>query len=119
MGIEEVLYGFGQGELDIHHPAIGQHHHKKGEPPHGAIHRDHAEGPPIHLGAFAGHELEFDVGGMFRGVYLTDVILEDGIAALKALGPEFLKHLLGTVGMFAQPCGDLLFERVQFTTRAG
>ena len=82
------------GELDVQHPAVAQHHHEEAQPPAGVTHADRAELAPVHLGAFAGGEGERQEGLPARRADLVDIVLDDGDPA--------------GVAALAQPQEDLL-----------
>src|SRR5208283_4846915 len=62
VGGQEVLHGLGEGELDIHHAAVTEHHDEEAEAAGGVAHGDGAELAPVHLGAFAGSEVQGQEG---------------------------------------------------------
>ncbi len=95
---EELLHGLGEGELHIHHAAVGKHHDEKGEPAPGLTHRNRAIGTPIDLGAFTGSEAQGEEGRRASGAYLAYIRLDDGIATLEACFLQALEDLLGTIG---------------------
>ena len=42
VGVQEVLHGLGEGELDIHHAAVAEHHDEEAETASGVAHGDRA-----------------------------------------------------------------------------
>ena len=108
---QEVLHGLGDGELDVQHPAVAEHHHEEAQPAAGVAHADRAELAPVHLGTFAGGEGERQEGRRARRADLVDVVLDDGDPAGVAGLAQPQEDLRGGVGVALQPADDLLLDR--------
>lgn len=114
MAGKELLHTLGDGELDVHQPAVSEHHDEEAEPATGRADRDRTEGAPVDLGAFARSVLEHEEGGF--APHLANELLEDGVPTGIALGPELLEELLGGVAMTFEEGRDLSLKAVE---RAG
>ena len=83
---QEVLHCLGEGELDIQHAAVAEHHDEEAEPSARVAHVDRSELAPVHLGAFARGEGQRQEGRRRGGANLADVVLDDrhpaGVAGL-------------------------------------
>ena len=110
---EEILHRLGDGELHIHLPAISQHHHKEREPALGVVDSDGPVGAPVHLSAFARGERQLQIDWQLRRTDASDVITQDGDAALISLFTQALENLLRTIGVGVEEPGDGRLEGVE------
>ena len=114
---EELLHALGQGELDVQHPAVTEHHDKEAQAPAGRTDGDRTEAAPVHLGAFARGKLQHQEGGLAHRAHQPDELLEDAVAAGVALRLELLQELLGGVGVAFQQGDDLALEESSLLDR--
>jgi hypothetical protein len=113
MAGQEVLQALTDGELDIEHATVAEHHRKEAQAPAGVADGNRSVGAPVDLGALPGGEGERQVGGALGWPDGTHVVLDDTVAAGIALLADTHKDLHGAKRMgFEQP-GDLGFEGVQ------
>ena len=75
---EEVLHGLGDGELDVEHAAVAQHHDEEAQSPAGVADVDAAVVAPVDLGALAGGEVQGEEGRGTHRTYPLEVVLDEG-----------------------------------------
>jgi hypothetical protein len=110
---KELFHALREGELDINHAAVTEHHHKEREPPTCGAHRDGTVTTPIDLGAFAGGKLQHEEGRFVHRADQANKRLEDAVGAPIPLGLNLLEHLLGSVRVALQHGHDWTFEWVE------
>lgn len=98
---EELFEAFLEGEFEVEHAAVTEHHDENGEPALGISDPDQTAGSEIDLGAFAGSEGQGEESRLARRSHGAEVIGEDGIPAGIAVGFEELKQLHGAVFLVA------------------
>ena len=113
VGGEEVLHGLRNSELDIHEPAVAQHHDEEGEPPARRSDANRAVFPPVELGALPGGKGELEECFPAHWAYLAHIVLEDRETTLKAFLAQALVDLLCAVRMGLQQAHDLCLERIE------
>src|SRR5205823_3436443 len=85
MAGQEVVHGLGEGELDIEHRAVTEHHEEEGEPAAARTHWDRAVLAPVHLSAFSRGKLQHEKGRFADRTDQPHIVLEDAISASIAL----------------------------------
>src|SRR5690606_2011953 len=81
MAPQEVLHRLRDGELDVHQPAVAQHHHEEAQPPAGVADVDDAVLAPINLSALAGRKREREERGLAWRSNSAQVVFDDREAA--------------------------------------
>lgn len=112
---QELIHGFGESELQIHHPAVAEDHDKEAQASARRSDLDRPELTPVHLSAFSGSKLQHEKGGFARRPELAHQFLEDGIATGIALLPELLQDLLSCEGVALEHGHDLPLEGIELT----
>ena len=100
MAGEEVFHALAEGELDVDHAAVAEHHDEEARA--GGGWRRPATEPTLPQSTWAqspGREGEAQVGGLAHGPHRAHVVLEDAVAAGVALRAQPLEDLRGAVGM--------------------
>src|SRR5450631_1764037 len=110
---QEELHLLRDSELQVHAPAVAQHHHEEAQAPPGGAHGDGSPLAPVHLGTFTGGEVQPQECFLTARPYEVDVLLDDREAAVEAGLAQALEDLLRAVGMSVEPANDLALERVQ------
>jgi hypothetical protein len=113
VGGQEVLHGLRDGELQVHHAAVAQHHHKEAQAAGGITNMDRAELAPVDLGAIAGSEGQRQEGRRLGRADLVDVVLDDADAAAVAAFTQTLEDLGGRIRMGFEPADNLLFIGIE------
>ena len=111
---QEVLHGFGDGELDVEHPAVAEHHDEEAQAPLAVAHGDRAELAPVHLRTFARREGEREEGLSAWRPYLVNVIPDDGDAPAVAHLTQTQEDLSGGVRMCLKPADDVRLVLIEF-----
>src|SRR5262252_3266913 len=86
-----MLHRLCDGELDVHHPAVGEHEDEEGEAAARVADPDGAEDAPVDLRALAGGEVQLEIDGQLGWPYQADVVAQDGDAAAVSLLAQALK----------------------------
>src|SRR5215475_6211340 len=108
-----MLHRLCEGELDVHHPAVGEHEDEEGEAAARVADPDGAEDAPVDLRALAGGEVQLEIDGQLGWPYQADVVAQDGDAAAVSLLAQALKDLLCAIGVRIQQPRDAPLERVE------
>src|SRR5262245_2075455 len=108
-----MLHRLCYGELDVHHPAVGEHEDEEGEAAARVADPDGAEDAPVDLRALAGGEVQLEIDGQLGWPYQADVVAQDGDAAAVSLLAQALKDLLCAIGVRIQQPRDAPLERVE------
>ena len=110
---QEELHLLRDGELEIHAPAVAQHHQEEAQAPAGVAHVDGAVRSPVNLRALTGLEVQLEEGRLAARADTVDVVLDEGDAATVAGLGQPLVDLLGAVGVSVEPAHDLALEGVE------
>src|SRR5215475_8812463 len=113
MAGEEMLHRLRDGELDVHHPAVGEHDDEEGEATGRVADPDRAEDSPVDLRALAGGEVQLEVDGQLGWPNAAHVVAQDRDAAAVSLLAQALKDLLRAIGVRIQQPRDAPLERVE------
>src|ERR1035438_4350549 len=114
-----MFHRFGQGKLQIHFAAEGQHHDEKGKAALGGSHRNRTSASPVHLGALSRGKVKRQESRSRFGAHLAHEILDDGVTSLEAAFLELLENLLGRVSMLFQQADNVALERIDFAGALG
>jgi hypothetical protein len=107
---QEELHLLRHGELQVHAPAVAQHHHEEAQAPARVADSDGAELTPVDLRALAGLEVQLEEGRLPARPDAVHVVLDDGDAAGVAGFGQPLVDLLGAVRVGIEPAHDLALE---------
>src|SRR5262245_622961 len=110
-----MLHRLCDGELDVHHPAVGEHEDEEGEAAARVADPDGAEDAPVDLRALAGGEVQLEIDGQLGWPYQADVVAQDGDAAAVSFFAQALEDLLRAIGVRIEQPGDAPLERVEDT----
>lgn len=113
MAGQEVLHALADGELDIQHAAVAEHHRKETQAPVGVADRYRAVSAPVDLGALPGGEGKRQAGGALGGPDGAHIVLHDTVAAGIALLADTHKDLCGGKRVGVEQAGDLGLEGIQ------
>src|SRR5262245_19913796 len=108
-----MLHRLCDGELDVHHPAVGEHEDEEGEAAARVADPDGAEDAPVDLRALAGGEVQLEIDGQLGWPYQADVVAQDGDAAAVSFFAQALEDLLGAIGVRIEQPGDASLEGVE------
>src|SRR5437899_5891015 len=110
---KEVLHGLRDGELQIHQPAVTQHHHEEGQPPARRAHRNRTVFAPVDLGGFAKSKVKFQIRLTLTWADFAHVIANRGRPAAVARLAYTLEDLLRAVGMAIEPTHNQSLEWIK------
>src|SRR5215467_5570832 len=110
-----MLHRLCDGELDVHHPAVGEHEDEEGEAAARVADPDGAEDAPVDLRALAGGEVQLEIDGQLGWPYQAHVVAQDGDATVVSLLAQALEDLLRAIGVRIQQSCDAPLERVEDT----
>ncbi|OIQ78154.1 hypothetical protein GALL_401400 [mine drainage metagenome] len=82
MAGQEELGGLRNRELQVHAPAVAQHHQKEAQAPPGGAHPDAAEFTPVNLGGFTWSEVQLEKRLLVARTDAVHVVFDDGAPAL-------------------------------------
>jgi hypothetical protein len=108
------LHGLGDGALHLPHPTVAQDHHQDAQPSRCWPYRDGAERAPSNLGSRARRQGQGEKGGVSPGSDGADLGCAPGIAPVKALRTQALKHLGCRIGRALQQADNLRFAGSEF-----
>src|SRR5215475_5082769 len=108
-----MLHRLCEGELDVHHPAVGEHEDEEGEAAARVADPDGAEDAPVDLRTLAGSEVQLEIDGQLGWPYQANVVAQDGDAAAVSLLAQALEDLLRAIGVRIEQPRDAPFERVE------
>ena len=110
-----MLHGLRNGELHIHPPTKGQHHHEERQPATGVVHLNATKCSPVDLGALPGGKREFEIDRPLRGSDAAHVIANNRQATAVPLLTHTLEDLHRAVRVGVQQPRDARFEGVKHT----
>ena len=110
---QEELHLLRDGELQVHAPAVAQHHHEEAQAPARGAHGDGAPFAPVDLGTLARGEVELEEGLLVARADAVHVVLDDADAAVVARLAQALEDLLRAVRMGIEPAHDLALEGIE------
>ena len=107
---QEMLHRLRYKELQIHAPAMAQHHDEEAQLPTCLTHANRAPTAPVNLSRFARCEHQREERRSMFGPYETDIFFNRAVATGVVFFTQPLEYLLGTERVCIEQPSDFSLE---------